>query len=68
MKTWKNREGKWVSEQPREYMIGVDKHGEEVFIDDILIWRWKYHDRAERIQADKYTSQWQLNDSYLKKY
>ena len=69
MKTWKTREGKWVSEQPKEYLIGVDKHGEEVFINDILIWRWKYSNKSsELIKANKYTSQWTLDDSYLKKY
>lgn len=67
MKTWKTREGKWVSEQPKEYMIGVDKHGDEVFINDVLIWKWQYQ-CSYRLKADKYTSQWQLSDSYLRRH
>jgi hypothetical protein len=37
MKTWKNREGKYVSEKPKEFCIGTDKRGNELFIGDIII-------------------------------
>ena len=34
MKTWLNRDGIYVSEKPKEYFVGKDAHGNDVFIGD----------------------------------
>lgn len=36
MKTYKTREGHYVSEKPKEYFVGLDKRGQEVFIGDLM--------------------------------
>ena len=35
MRTWLNRDGLYVSDKPKEYFIGKDAHGDNVFINDI---------------------------------
>ena len=36
MKTYKNREGKYVSEEPDSFYVGLDAHGKEVFTGDYI--------------------------------
>ena len=37
MKTYETREGKWISEKPKEYFKGFDSHGNKVFVGDTMI-------------------------------
>ena len=41
MKTYETREGKWISEKPKEYFKGFDSHGNKVFVGDTMIRRLK---------------------------
>lgn len=36
MRTWLNKDGLYVSDKPKEYFVGKDAHGNNVFIGDTL--------------------------------
>lgn len=57
MKTYLNREGKYVSEEPVDgHSLGKDKHGKDVYHGD----RFTYYFRGKycTVVADKYNTYW----------
>ena len=67
MKTYKNREGKYVSEEPKSFYVGIDSHGDEVFTGDrIYDNKWK---RVYKIDNVNYVELcWTLQRSVLMKH
>lgn len=39
MRTWKTKEGKYVSEKPENYFVALDYDGNEVYIGDTMFHR-----------------------------
>ena len=64
MKTWLNREGEHVSEKPKEYFVGKDAHGNDVFIGDIC--RSKDSKRLFKVlEGDYFTTPFYISNSVL---
>lgn len=67
MKTWLNREGVYVSEKPKEYFMGKDAHGNNVYIGDICEHREnKRVFRFKVFEGDYFSSKWFISKSILK--
>jgi len=56
MKTWLNREGFYVSEKPKEYVVGKDCHGNDVFIGDNM--KSKDFKREFKVMENDYILYW----------
>lgn len=65
MKTYKNREGKYVAEEPESFYVGLDAHGEEVFTGDYIY--DKTYKRVTKVEKRHY-SYWYLEHSVLIKH
>lgn len=63
MRTYKTREGKFVSEKPKEYLKGFDSHGNEVFIGDTMIEK----DSKKTFKVYESTWSYEISISVLKK-
>ena len=64
MKTWLTREGLHVSEKPKEYFVGKDTHGNNVFIGDIC--RSKdFKGMFKVLENDYFSSSYYISKSIL---
>lgn len=66
METWLNRDGVYVDEKPKEYFIGKDSHGNNVFIGDIV----KSKDLKKEfkvIENDYFSTPYYISKCVLKK-
>jgi len=68
MKTWLNKNGLYTSDKPKEYFVGKDSQGNDVFIGDIC-----YHKVSERkrsfkvLEGDYFSSVYYLSKYAIKK-
>ena len=65
MKTWLNREGVYVSEKPKEYFVGKDAHGNNIFIGDVV--QTKDSKREFKVtEGDYFSSPYYISKCILK--
>lgn len=65
MKTWLTREGVYVSEKPKQYFVGKDSQGNDVFIGDTC--RYKDSKRTFKVmENDYFSSSYYISKSILK--
>jgi len=65
MKTWLNREGVYVSEKPKEYFVGKDAHGNNVFIGDTMKSK-DFKEEFKVIEGDYFSTPYYISKSILK--
>jgi len=65
MKTWLNRDGIYVNEKPKEYFVGKDSHGNDVFIGDIMKSK-DFKKEFKVIEGDYFSSPYYISKSVLK--
>jgi hypothetical protein len=66
MKTWLNREGVCVSEKPKEYFVGKDAHGNNVFIGDVMKSKDFFKGEFKVIEDDYFSTPYYISKCILK--